>query len=62
MSDVFRIHSFKNKTEKELWEAVEELKRMVEGELEWREIWREERQAKKKDEEVDEDTLPERKY
>ena len=62
MSDVFRIHSFKNKTENELWEAVEELKRMVEGELEWREIWREERQAKKKDEEVDEDTLPERKY
>lgn len=49
MSDVFRIHSFKNKTEKELWEAVEELKRMVEGELEWREIWREERQAKKEE-------------
>ena len=33
----FEIYSLSDLTEEELWESVEELKRMVEGEIEWRE-------------------------
>ena len=51
MSDDFRIHSLSNLTEEELWEAVDELKSMVEDEIQYREecaMVEEERQAKEK--------------
>ena len=37
MSRDFEIHNLSNLTEEELWESVDELKSMVEGEIEWRE-------------------------
>ena len=36
MSRDFEIHNLSNLTEEELWESVDELKSMVEGEIEYR--------------------------